>query len=219
MHVVAGVLKNERGRVLLAERPAGRHLAGSWEFPGGKLEGGETRLAALERELDEEIGISVDAARPLICVRYRYPDREILLDVWVVTRYRGAPVGLDGQRLRWCDLAALAAEAILPADRPAVTALRLPERLTALETPIYRIGAPIAGPRDRRPLYGVLCDGLEDARAALGAGADFVALRPVLSADALSALCASINLPVFARGIALAAAWSGGAAGINEIVP
>ena len=218
MHVVAGVLRDRDGRVLLAERPAGKHLAGGWEFPGGKLDAGEARLEGLIRELDEEIGITLSAARPLICVRHQYPQREILLDVWLVTHHRGEPVGLDGQRLRWCAIDTLAADALLPADRPVVTALRLPERLLALETPAYRIGG--AGgdePADR--LRGMLCDDAAEARAALDIGAEFLALRAALPANALAALCAAANVPVFARGVALAEAWELGATGINEIGP
>src|ERR1700674_4020921 len=128
------------GRVLIAQRPAGKHLAGGWEFPGGKLEPGEERLAGLARELREELGIIIATPRPLIRVRHAYPSRAGLLDIWVVTRYRGEPQGLDGQALRWCTQDELATADLLPADKPIVGALRLPERLTEISTRYYSTG-------------------------------------------------------------------------------
>ena len=123
IHVVAGVLSDADGRVLLADRPAGKHLAGGWEFPGGKLDPGEEPLAALRRELREEIGIDVVAAEPLVKVSHDYPDRSILLDVWRVTRYAGEPASREGQSLRWCALAELPAANLLAADLPVVEVL------------------------------------------------------------------------------------------------
>ena len=118
IHVVAGVVIDRLRRVLIAQRPAGKHLAGAWEFPGGKLEPGEAPGEGLARELREEIGITIRQPRPLIRVRYAYPHGEVLLDVWVVRRYRGRPRGLDGQRLRWCNARELLGAELLPADRP-----------------------------------------------------------------------------------------------------
>ena len=135
VHVVAGVLRDAAGRVLLARRPAGTHLAGAWEFPGGKLERGEAPAAGLARELREELGVTVEAAEPLIRVRHRYPEREVLLDVWEVTRWHGAPRGLEGQPLRWVEAAALAAEGLPPADRPVVRALALPSLVLVTPEP------------------------------------------------------------------------------------
>ncbi len=128
VHVVAGVLRDAQHRVLLAQRPPGKHLAGGWEFPGGKLEPGETRIDALIRELREELGISVTAAHPLMQVQHAYPQRDILLDVWIVRHYDGSPAALDGQILRWCPQEELAQAGLLPADAPIVAALLLPER-------------------------------------------------------------------------------------------
>jgi len=225
VHVVAGVLADAKNRVLLAQRPEGKHLAGGWEFPGGKTEPGETRFETLARELDEELGIEVTAARPLICVRHQYTVREILLDVWVVTEYRGEPAGLDGQALRWCPRAELAVAKLLPADQPIVTALRLPERISQSATADYAIGdlailvASIAEPGAAHGarLHGVLIDGPQEALIAAAAGADFLVLRKSLDAAELSALCASVQVPVFARGLALEEAWSAGAIGISEL--
>ncbi|HEY0178783.1 MAG TPA: Nudix family hydrolase [Dokdonella sp.] len=128
IHVVAGVLRDERGRVLLAQRPRGKHLAGAWEFPGGKCEDGELPIDALARELREELGIVVESARPLIAAPHRYPDRDILLDAWSVAKYSGTPHAHEHERLAWFEPDALERVEMPGADRPVVTALRLPDR-------------------------------------------------------------------------------------------
>ena len=121
--VVAAALLDALGRVLIAERPAGKHMAGRWEFPGGKVAAGEAEEAALARELEEELGIEVVDARPMMRLTHRYPDRDVELSMWVVERYRGEPQGLDGQRLKWVPRTQLGGEDILEADRPFVAAL------------------------------------------------------------------------------------------------
>ena len=126
LHVLAGALRDGDGRVLLAERPAGKHLAGLWEFPGGKREPGEAPLAALARELEEELGVTPVEAAPLIRVPWRYHERELLLDAWCVTRWRGEPRPLEGQGLRWCLPAEADPAMLAPADRAILQALRLP---------------------------------------------------------------------------------------------
>jgi 8-oxo-dGTP diphosphatase len=126
IHVVAGAIADADGRVLIAQRPRGRHMAGRWEFPGGKLAAGEEPLEGLKRELSEELGISVRAARPLIRLRHEYPDRRVLLDVWQVTDYEGLPQALDAQALAWAKPDDLPEHDLLEADRAIVTALRLP---------------------------------------------------------------------------------------------
>ncbi|HEY2037600.1 MAG TPA: 8-oxo-dGTP diphosphatase MutT [Steroidobacteraceae bacterium] len=121
--VVAAALMDTLGRVLIAERPAGKHMAGRWEFPGGKVAPGEPEEAALARELEEELGIEVVDARPMMRLTHRYPDRDVELSMWLVARYRGEPRALDGQRLKWVPRVRLAGEDILEADRPFVAAL------------------------------------------------------------------------------------------------
>jgi len=128
IHVVAGVLRDAQGRVLLAQRPPGKHLAGLWEFPGGKCEADEPPIDALARELREEIGIVVDSARPLIGVPHHYPDKTILLDVWQVSAYSNVPHPREGQQLAWVEASELDRIEMPPADRPVVTALRMPDR-------------------------------------------------------------------------------------------
>ncbi|MGH8149121.1 MAG: 8-oxo-dGTP diphosphatase MutT [Steroidobacteraceae bacterium] len=123
VHVVAGALFDAEGRVLIAERPAGKHMAGRWEFPGGKVDPGEDEGAALRRELTEELGIEVVEARPFLTLTHDYADRRIELSMWIVARFRGEPRGLDGQRLRWIDVRQLPEADMLEADRPLVEAL------------------------------------------------------------------------------------------------
>jgi 8-oxo-dGTP diphosphatase len=124
VRVVAAALYDAAGRVLISERPPGKHMAGRWEFPGGKRGAGETELEALARELREELGVELLAARFALALAHDYPDRRIELSLWIVERYRGRPAGLDGQRLRWVHPAQLGAEDILEADRPFVALLQ-----------------------------------------------------------------------------------------------
>jgi 8-oxo-dGTP diphosphatase len=125
VHVVAGVMLDARGRVLLARRTEGRDLAGLWEFPGGKVDPGETPLQALGRELEEELGIHVQAAEPLIAVPQQYRDKRILLDVYRV-RYAGKPSDREQQALAWAPPEKLSTYPMPPADRPVVAALTQP---------------------------------------------------------------------------------------------
>jgi len=123
LDVVAGALFDARGRVLIAQRPAGKSLAGRWEFPGGKLDDGEDPYLGLVRELREELDVEVHAAERLIRYSYAYPDRTVRLDLWAVTRWSGEPRGLDGQAIKWVDARGLPAEDLLEADQPMVEAL------------------------------------------------------------------------------------------------
>jgi 8-oxo-dGTP diphosphatase len=124
VRVVAAALWNPAGELLIAQRPEGKPLAGRWEFPGGKVDGAETELEALRRELREELGIEVAAARHLMRVNATYPGRDIELSLWIVEAFSGSPRALDGQRLKWVAPAMLAAEDILEADRPFIEALQ-----------------------------------------------------------------------------------------------
>jgi 8-oxo-dGTP diphosphatase len=126
IHVIVGAILDAQGRVLISQRPRGRHMAGRWEFPGGKLNIGEDAYAGLARELAEELGIVVRAARPLIRLRHEYPEWRVLLDVWQVTAYDGEPQPLEAQALAWARPDELPKHDLLEADRSIVTALRLP---------------------------------------------------------------------------------------------
>jgi 8-oxo-dGTP diphosphatase len=121
--VVAAALYDARGRVLIARRPQGRHQAGRWEFPGGKVAPGESEAAALARELREELGIEVTASRPFMRLEHSYADRSVELSMWIVERFAGAPRSLEDQALRWVAPADLGQADLLEADRPFVEAL------------------------------------------------------------------------------------------------
>jgi 8-oxo-dGTP diphosphatase len=124
IHVLAGALFDEQGRVLIAQRPPGKHMAGGWEFPGGKLEPSEQPLHGLIRELREELGVEVIEAEPLIAYEHGYSDRRVLLDLWLVTRFHGEPRSVEGQPLQWVTLDELETVGLLEADRPMIPALR-----------------------------------------------------------------------------------------------
>ena len=126
MHVVAGVLFDPAGRVLLAQRPPGKHLAGMWEFPGGKLEAGESPAVGLVRELREELDVGIDphSVTPVIQVHWNYGERDLLLDAWRVVAWQGTPRPVEGQALQWRLPADIDPAALAPADREILAAIR-----------------------------------------------------------------------------------------------
>ena len=123
--VVAAALFDDEHRVWLAERPAGKSRAGLWEFPGGKVAEGETPEAALMRELDEELGITVarDALLPLTFASHAYADFHLLMPLFLVRAWRGALTPREGQRLRWLRPDAIDAATLPPADVPLLALL------------------------------------------------------------------------------------------------
>jgi 8-oxo-dGTP diphosphatase len=128
VHVVAGVLRDSAGRVLIAQRPAGKPHAGFWEFPGGKQHPGESEPQSLARELREELGIEVEISdlQPHLRIRHDYVERSVELAVWRVGRYAGEVRSAEGQELRWVEPAALTQLPLLPADGPIVDSLLRP---------------------------------------------------------------------------------------------
>lgn len=150
LHVMVGVIQNERGEVLVSQRQAGKRYAGFWEFPGGKLEPGETPADALARELKEELGLRVEAAHPLMCFQDPFAEIPIVLDVWCVTAYSGGmftegvarnleadgseeagrpgcpSVGREGQPLLWADYPQLVKLKFPPANLRILKRLGLP---------------------------------------------------------------------------------------------
>ena len=126
IHVVAAVVwRRENNRqLLIARRQKGKHLQDYWEFPGGKMEAGESRWQALRRELEEEVGIRITRGEPFIRVYYRYPDRNVLLDVWSVDRYDGEASSREQQALRWIERAQLDDFHYPPADMPVIEAIK-----------------------------------------------------------------------------------------------
>lgn len=125
VHVAVGAIVKE-GQVLLAKRASHQHQGGLWEFPGGKVEAGETLTQALTRELLEELDIHVVSTTALIQIQHDYGDKQVLLDVWLVTDFSGEPKGQEGQPLEWVPLSQLTKYAFPAANAPIVSALTLP---------------------------------------------------------------------------------------------
>jgi 8-oxo-dGTP diphosphatase len=128
IHVAAAVIRRKDGCILIARRPEHLHQGGLWEFPGGKLEEGESVRAALQRELHEELGIHITQARPLLKISHDYPDKQVLLDVWEVSAFSGEPHGIEGQPLAWVTPRQLPEYEFPAANQPILAAARLPER-------------------------------------------------------------------------------------------
>lgn len=124
--VACGVLQRADGRVLIAQRPAGKIAAGKWEFPGGKIEAGESSRAALDRELAEELGVSLQQARPLIRFTHAYYDRIVTLETWLVTAWTGEAHGRESQCVEWHAADSATELDVLPTVAPILRALLLP---------------------------------------------------------------------------------------------
>jgi 8-oxo-dGTP diphosphatase len=124
--VSAVALVDADGRVLLAQRPVGKPMAGVWEFPGGKVDPGETPEAALIRELTEELGIDVTASclAPFAFASHSYPDFHLLMPLYVCRKWSGIPTAREGQRFAWVRPARLGDYPMPPADEPLVAMLR-----------------------------------------------------------------------------------------------
>ena len=128
--VAVGILLRPDGRFLLNTRPAGKPCAGSWEFPGGKIEPGETVVDTLRRELREELAIEIgeadDDCRQLQVVEHSYPHADVRLHVCLVSRWRGEPLAIDGQAFSWQSIwdDTTNVSPVLPATVPMIQSLR-----------------------------------------------------------------------------------------------
>ncbi len=107
VHVAVAVIINSQQQVLLGLRQAHQHQGGLWEFPGGKVETNETAYDALVREVEEEVGLTITSADPLIEISHDYGDKSVLLDVWWVEAFSGEAIGKEGQHLRWNTISGL----------------------------------------------------------------------------------------------------------------
>ncbi len=186
VEVVAGVVRDQAGRILLAQRPPGKHLAGTWEFPGGKREAGESDGRALARELAEELDIRVVTARPWLSLTHHYPEQAVRLKLYTVDEWRGRPRGLEGQALDWVSIAQMNDMPMPAADRPIVRAFGIDARCAISPEPVEIGGTD-----------GVLAW----ARGGLERGYRFFLLRAgSLEPDALVALARSFGETVAAGG-------------------
>ncbi|NOY16135.1 MAG: Nudix family hydrolase [Gammaproteobacteria bacterium] len=124
--VAVAIIKRGDGKVLFAERPSGKACAGEWEFPGGKIEAGESARQALDREIREELAISITEARPWVTLAHSYPHASVLLHFFIVTAWTGHEHGEEGQRLSWQNLSQLTISPLLAANEAIIRALLLP---------------------------------------------------------------------------------------------
>ena len=121
--VAAAVIENNQGEILIAKRLDHLHQGGKWEFPGGKVEAGESALEALTRELNEEVNLDVVNATSLIKLEYDYGDKFVILDVWHVNQFNGDAKGLEGQEVKWVHKSKLADYEFPAANLPIIAAI------------------------------------------------------------------------------------------------
>ena len=126
LDVAVAVIQREDGRVLLAQRPAGKPWEAYWEFPGGKIESGEKADKALARELHEELGVDPDCVYPWVTQEYAYPEKYVRLHFYRVLAWHGQPHGREGQSMSWENPAAINIGPLLPANDKILRALSLP---------------------------------------------------------------------------------------------
>ena len=151
VHVAAATIINDNNEILISQRAADVHQGGLWEFPGGKIEPGESVQQALLRELEEELGIHANSYRPLIKITHQYPDKTILLDVWKVDDYSGQASGREGQAIKWQAVEQLNQDEFPAADIPIIRALNLPEH--------YLITGKFNSPNEFEERLGTAIDG------------------------------------------------------------
>ena len=125
--VAAGILLDSAGRYLLGQRPEGKPYAGYWEVPGGKIEAGETVFTALKRELQEELGIDIEASEELTVLEHDYPHAYVRLHVSIIRHWHGTPTGCEGQQLSWQVIseAGPSVAPLLPAAWPMLEKLKI----------------------------------------------------------------------------------------------
>ena len=133
LQVAVGVVKNANKQVLISLRDESLHQGGLWEFPGGKIESGETAKQALVRELEEELALTVLAATPLITIKHHYPDLAVQLNVYLVEHFSGEAKSCEGQPFKWVNPDELANHAFPSANQPIITAARLPPYYAILD--------------------------------------------------------------------------------------
>jgi 8-oxo-dGTP diphosphatase len=191
VRVAAAVILGSGGEVLLAQRPAGKAYAGYWEFPGGKLEPGETVHDALVRELSEELGLEVVDAAPWLVQRYTYPHADVELNFFRVFAFTGEPFGHDGQAFRWQTPGRFDVAPLLPANTAILRALELP--------PVCGVVPPatLADPSSPTILRRALDQGLGLIRVDAAAGA---AIGERAAIERLAGLAAAAGARVLLGG-------------------
>lgn len=123
LQIAVGIIRNDAGEIYITQRAADAHMANKWEFPGGKIESGETAEEAMIRELEEEVGITASEPQLFDKLEYAFPDRHITLWFWLVENWQGEPWGKEGQPGRWVAQNALIADEFPPANAPVIEKL------------------------------------------------------------------------------------------------
>lgn len=123
LQISVGIIRNAAGEIYITQRAADAHMAHKWEFPGGKIEAGESPQEAVIRELQEEVGIVITSLQPFDKLEYQFPDRHITLWFWLVDSWEGEPWGKEGQPGRWVAQQDLVADEFPPANVPVIEKL------------------------------------------------------------------------------------------------
>lgn len=124
LQIAVGIIRNDAGEIFITQRAADAHMANKWEFPGGKIEAGESAEEAMIRELQEEVGITPQGAALFDTLEYQFPDRHITLWFWLVESWEGDPWGREGQPGQWIAQSELDAKDFPPANEPVITKLK-----------------------------------------------------------------------------------------------
>lgn len=124
LQIAVGIIRNDAGEIFITQRAADAHMANKWEFPGGKIEAGESAEEAMIRELQEEVGITPRGAILFDTLEYQFPDRHITLWFWLVESWEGEPWGREGQPGQWIAQSELDAKDFPPANEPVITKLK-----------------------------------------------------------------------------------------------
>lgn len=185
VHVAVGVIEDTQGRILIARRPEHVHQGGLWEFPGGKVAEGEDVIAALHRELHEELGIEVRQTQPLITIQHDYGDKQVCLDVHRVTAFKGLAHGKEGQPVKWLAIAELDAMEFPAANRSIINAIRLPDK--------YMITDELA----------TAAEYLESIKLAIRKGVRLIQLRAKHLGDEDYLALANLVLPMQEQGVSI----------------
>jgi 8-oxo-dGTP diphosphatase len=128
LHVAVAIITNHRNEVLISLRSKTAHQGGLWEFPGGKLEAGESALDALKREIHEELNIVIHKASVFKTIHHHYSDKNVLLEFWCIESFSGKPLGAEGQKIKWQSVHNLNEEEFPMANRAIIRSLKLPQR-------------------------------------------------------------------------------------------
>lgn len=123
LQIAVGIIRNPQDEIFITQRAADAHMANKWEFPGGKIEQGESPEQAVIRELEEEVGIVARSAQLFDKLEYQFPDRHITLWFYLVEQWEGEPWGKEGQPGRWVAMSELNADKFPPANEPVITQL------------------------------------------------------------------------------------------------